>query len=165
MYNPGTMTLPTLTLPTQADSLDFTLIAKNVVGHRQEIETIFGKKQLIYADWIASGRLYEPIEKLMTEHFGPWVGNTHSESSYVGEVMTTAYKMAHRIIKDHVHADGGDVIICCGSGMTGAVSKLQRILGLHIPDRAKAFYHQPANERPVVFITHMEHHSNQTSWL
>ena len=23
----------------------------------------------------------------------------------------------------------------------------------------------PESERPIVFVTHMEHHSNQTSWL
>jgi len=79
--------------------------------------------------------------------------------------MTYAYKQAHQIIKDHVHAGPDDVIIMTGSGMTGAVSKLQRILGLHLPEKAKANYHQPESERPVVFITHMEHHSNQTSWL
>jgi selenocysteine lyase/cysteine desulfurase len=120
---------------------------------------------LLYADWIASGRLYEPIERLLKEKFGPLVGNTHSESSLTGEAMTLAYKMAHQIIKNHVNASDDDIIITQGSGMTGAVSKLQRILGLHIPEKAKPYYRQPESEKPVIFLTHMEHHSNQTSWL
>lgn len=143
----------------------FTEIAKRVIGHDLVIENTFGRKSLIYADWIASGRLYEPIEQLMSTYFGPLVGNTHSESSLTGEAMTMAYNMAHDIIKNHVNANTGDVFIATGSGMTSAIAKLQRILGLHIPEKAKQFFVQPSSERPVVFITHMEHHSNHTSWL
>jgi selenocysteine lyase/cysteine desulfurase len=29
----------------------------------------------------------------------------------------------------------------------------------------KDFINVPADKKPVVFISHMEHHSNQTSWL
>ncbi|MHB1198586.1 MAG: aminotransferase class V-fold PLP-dependent enzyme [Polaromonas sp.] len=143
----------------------FSRFAEKVIGHDLVIENSFGARTLIYADWIASGRLYAPIERLMTDHFGPLVGNTHSESSYTGEAMTLAYKMAHEIIKKHVNANADDVFLPTGSGMTAAISKLQRILGLHIPEKAKQFYNPPASERPVVFLTHMEHHSNQTSWL
>jgi len=148
-----------------AEGKSFDQVAEKVIGHNLIIDTPFGKKRMIYADWIASGRMYEPIERLLTDYFGPMVGNTHSESSLTGEIMTNAYKMAHQIIKKHVNASEEDVIICTGSGMTGAIAKLHRILGLHIPEKAKLYYHQPEDERPVVFITHMEHHSNQTSWL
>jgi selenocysteine lyase/cysteine desulfurase len=153
------------TTTTTALETFFQEIASQIIGHDYEFEGPSGKRKLLYADWIASGRLYKPIEDLLIDQFGPLVGNTHSESSLTGEAMTLAYKMAHQIIKQHVHANENDVIITQGSGMTGAIAKLQRILGLHIPERAKAFYHQPTTERPVVFLTHMEHHSNQTSWL
>ena len=143
----------------------FQEIANNIIGHDYSFESPSGKKKLLYADWIASGRLYAPIEELLSNHFGPLVGNTHSESSHSGEAMTTAYKMAQQIIKKHVNANDQDVIITQGSGMTSAIAKLQRILALHIPEKAKPFYSQPISERPVVFLTHMEHHSNQTSWL
>ena len=159
--------MPVNTLET-AESLKsglFDKVAKQVIGDDLVIMTPFGKKKVIYADWIASGRLYRPIEELMVDHFGPLVGNTHSEASFVGESMTRAYKMAHQLIKKHVNAGPEDVIISCGSGMTAAVSKLQRMLGLHVPERAKPYYNLPESERPVVFLTHMEHHSNQTSWL
>jgi selenocysteine lyase/cysteine desulfurase len=155
---------PVVTLQKDTASY-FQQFAKHIIGHDYVIDGPGGKKKLIYADWIASGRLYEPIEKRLTYEFGPLLGNTHSESSLTGEVMTHAYKQAHLIVKKHVNANQDDVIITQGSGMTGAIAKLQRILGLHIPERAKPFYKQPAVERPVVFLTHMEHHSNQTSWL
>jgi len=155
---------PEIAQPTIADK-SFTDIANKVIGHNIVVDCGFGKKKLLYADWIASGRLYEPIERLLSDYYGPLVGNTHSESSLTGEAMTIAYKKAYGIIKKHVNANEEDVFLATGNGMTGAIAKLQRILGLHIPEKAKQHYNQPADERPVVFLTHMEHHSNQTSWL
>jgi selenocysteine lyase/cysteine desulfurase len=153
------------TMNTLTETASFTDIAHRIIGHDYSFNGPFGQKKLIYADWIASGRLYEPIEQLLSHQFGPLVGNTHSESSMTGEAMTLAYKMAHDVIKKHVNANDQDAIITQGSGMTGALAKLQRILGFHIPEQAKKYYSLPASERPVIFLTHMEHHSNQTSWL
>lgn len=138
---------------------------ENTVGYNQTFTTPYGEKRIIYADWIASGRLYAPIEKKLTGLFGPFVGNTHSESSVTGTTMTHSYHFAHKIIKDHVNAGKDDVIITAGSGMTGVVNKFQRILGLRIPEQIQKFVKLPEEQKPVVFITHMEHHSNQTSWL
>lgn len=137
----------------------------NIVGINQFFDGPYGRKKIIYADWIASGRLYEPIEKILKERFGPFVGNTHSESSITGTSMTKAYKEAKRIIKKHVNADHNDVLIFSGYGMTSAVNKFQRLLGLRIPEQLQKYVHIPKEEKPVVFLTHMEHHSNQTSWL
>jgi selenocysteine lyase/cysteine desulfurase len=39
------------------------------------------------------------------------------------------------------------------------------MLGLRIPEQVLPFCHLPPELRPVVFVTHMEHHSNQTSWI
>lgn len=158
-------TSPLSTLQDYTGETVFEDIAAKIIGNDLILENTFGRNRLIYADWIASGRLYEPIEQLMSAYFGPLVGNTHSESSLTGQAMTAAYKMAYSIIKKHVHAGNDDILIPTGSGMTSAVCKLQRLLGLHIPEKAKPFYMQPSTERPVVFLTHMEHHSNQTSWL
>lgn len=137
----------------------------NIVGYNKTFFTPYGEKKIIYADWIASGRLYEPIEKKIFETFGPLVGNTHSESSFTGTSMTISYHHAHKLIKDHVNANADDVIITAGSGMTGVVNKFQRILGLKIPEQLKQFLKLPDELKPVVFTTHMEHHSNQTSWI
>jgi selenocysteine lyase/cysteine desulfurase len=138
---------------------------KNTVGWDAKIHTPYGEKPLIYADWIASGRLYRPIEEAIINKIGPYVANTHSESSDTGMIMTNIYKLSHKIIKKHVNAGEDDIIITEGSGMTYVINKLQRIMGLRIPEQAEKFYFQPPGQRPVVFITHMEHHSNHTSWL
>jgi selenocysteine lyase/cysteine desulfurase len=120
---------------------------------------------MIYADWIASGRLYQPIERKMAEVVGPYVGNTHSESSETGVMMTKAYHYAQKLIKQHVNAGKEDVIITTGSGMTSAIVKFQRILGLKVCGRTPAPGCLTGKQRPVVFVSHMEHHSNHTSWF
>ncbi|OYT14372.1 MAG: selenocysteine lyase [Bacteroidetes bacterium 4572_114] len=138
---------------------------KNIIGIDQTFVSPFGEKKILYADWIASGRLYGPIEEKISYKFGPFVGNTHTETSETGTLMTKAYHLAQKKIKEHVNAGPNDVIITAGSGMTSVVNKFQRILGfkaMQKMDDADCF---PPEERPVVFITHMEHHSNHTSWL
>ena len=142
----------------------FTRFRNNIIGIDDSYDTPYGRKKIVYADWIASGRLYAPIEKTLLEKFGPFVANTHSEASETGTRMTRAYQLAHHIIKDHVHAGPGDVIITAGSGMTTVVNKLQRILGLKGCGKLRSNDCIHSDQKPVVFITHMEHHSNHTSW-
>ncbi len=137
----------------------------NVIGINHSFTSPYGEKKLVYADWVASGRLYNKIEEKISETFGPFVGNTHSESSITGNLMTSSYHKAQKIIKNHVNAGPNDIIISAGFGMTAVVNKLQRILGLKIPEQYRNCIDVSGNKRPIVFITHMEHHSNQTSWL
>lgn len=142
--------------------MNFDEIRKNIVGLGQSFDTPFGTYELLYADWIASGRLYGPIEEAITDRFGPWVANTHSYSNKSGSLMTTAYDQAKQIIRDHVNAAENDMLVLTGSGMTGGVIRLQQILGLCLPHNGLPV---SEDERPIVFITHMEHHSHHVSWM
>jgi selenocysteine lyase/cysteine desulfurase len=142
----------------------FSKFRKHIIGADATYDTPIGKQKLIYADWIASGRLYRLIEEKIQHIIGPYVGNTHSESSETGTLMTKAYQLAQKIIKDHVNAAKYDVIITSGSGMTYVINKLQRILGLRTCGKLTHNKCIQEEERPVIFITHMEHHSNHTSW-
>jgi selenocysteine lyase/cysteine desulfurase len=143
----------------------FQQFRKNIVGINQTFQSPFGEKEIIYTDWTASGRLYRPIEEKMLHDFGPFIANTHTETSFTGSAMTMAYHKARNIIKKHVNASENDVLITEGSGMTGVVNKFQRILGLKVSENLKEYTNIPDILKPIVFITHMEHHSNQTSWL
>ncbi|MGB4124232.1 MAG: aminotransferase class V-fold PLP-dependent enzyme [Bacteroidales bacterium] len=138
---------------------------ENIIGIDQTFISPFGQQKIVYGDWIASGRLYRTIEDKMINTFGPFVGNTHTETSETGTLMTNAYHLAHKKIKEHVNAGPGDVIITAGSGMTTVINKLQRILGFRTFKKNDVLTSLPEEERPVVFITHMEHHSNHTSWF
>ncbi|MCB0433161.1 MAG: aminotransferase class V-fold PLP-dependent enzyme [Mangrovimonas sp.] len=143
----------------------FSKFRKNIVGVDQEFISPYGKKKIVYADWTASGRLYRPIENKLSKEIGPFVANTHTETSITGATMTKAYHEARKIIKEHVNATSDDVLITVGTGMTGAINKFQRILGIKLNESLKAHTRIPDRNRPVVFVSHMEHHSNQTSWL
>lgn len=154
----------TTTLPTELEQY-FQQFRNNIIGIDQEFISPFGMKKIIYTDWTASGRLYRPIEEKMMNDFGCFVANTHTETTATGTVMTLAYHHARHIIKHHVNASADDVLITDGTGMTGVVNKFQRILGLKVPENLKQHTNVPQEDKPIVFISHMEHHSNQTSWL
>lgn|SRR5690554_1499324 len=138
---------------------------EQIIGLNQTFQSPYGKKDMLYADWTASGRLYRPIEEKFLNQIGPFVANTHTETSTSGAVMTKAYHEAKQLIKTHVNANSNDVLISVGTGMTGAINKFQRILGLKVPEAVKPYTNMPTELKPVIFISHMEHHSNQTSWL
>jgi YD repeat-containing protein len=123
--------IPTAT----ATSLEeyFSKFRENIIGIDQTFSSPFGQRQIVYTDWTASGRLYRPIEEKMINDFGPFVANTHTETTVSGTAMTMAYHQARHIIKHHVNASPEDVLITDGSGMTGVVNKFQRILGLRVP--------------------------------
>ena len=141
----------------------FSEFRENIIGREQFFTSPFGEKKIIYADWTASGRIYGPIEDKLRDEVFPFVANTHTETSTTGATMSLAFHEAMQIIKNHVGANENDILISAGAGMTMLVSKFQRILGLKIHEKYQD--NIKIENRPIVFVTHMEHHSNQTSWI
>lgn len=144
---------------------------ENTIGRGQMFCFPSGEKEIIYADWTASARGYRPIEDCLQNEVIPFFANTHTQTTITGTLMTKAYEEAKVIIKEHVHANENDVLIFCGSGMTSAVNKLQRLLGMRVSERSLSYTRNRKSPeidetlRPVVFVTSMEHHSNHVSWL
>jgi selenocysteine lyase/cysteine desulfurase len=146
--------------------MHFDHFRRNIIGINQSIRTPYHDSiPLLYADWTASGRLYSEIETAFIERIYPLVANTHTDTTDTGMAMTYAYHKAQAIIKAHVGAGKNDILISSDSGMTGVVNKFQRILGLKLHERFKDSFQMKEEDRPVVFVSHMEHHSNQTSWV
>jgi len=154
----------------------FSSFRNNIIGIDANFQSPYGNQRIVYADWIASGRMYAPLEKKLCDTVAPLLGNTHSESSETGISMTKAYHLAQQIIKWHVNASEEDILLTTGTGMTGAITKLQRLLGFKIPEQIRQYCEFVSTEkpycrsisernRPIIFITHLEHHSNHTSWL
>lgn len=137
---------------------------RQIAGINRQFRSPYGWKGIRYADWAASGRIYLPIERKLLEEYAPLAANTHTESTATGAAMTEAYHQARQKIKEHVHAGSEDILLFCGNGMTAAVNKLQRLMGLRRPDVRQLRSKLTPEERPMVFVTHMEHHSNQLSW-
>jgi selenocysteine lyase/cysteine desulfurase len=143
----------------------FSQYRKHIIGVEDSIQVRGKDLPLVYADWIASGRMYRPLEELINDKISPFVANTHTETTFTGTAMTLAYNQSKKIIKQHVNAHEQDILIASNSGMTGVVNKFQRILGLKLHESFSGKVKISAEERPIVFVTHMEHHSNQTSWI
>ena len=141
----------------------FDRFRKNIIGIDEYFSGPYGRKKIIYSDWTASGRLYQKIEDVLQNQIFPFVANTHTGTNTTGATTNFAFEKALEIIKDEVNANENDIIISAGAGMTMLVSKFQRILGLKVHEKFKSKL--KIRERPIVFVTHMEHHSNQTSWI
>ncbi len=152
---------------TETDCLQsyFSTFRNKIVGIDAYVSTPYGKKPLIYTDWTASGRLYMPIERKLSDEFGPLLANTHTETSFTGQIMTNAYHRAQRKIKEHLLVGDDFVIFQAGYGMTGAVNKLQRILGWKVHEKYRKAVRNSIDKIPVVFVSRLEHHSNHISWL
>jgi len=143
-------------------------IRESVIGERQLIQTSFGKKPLVYADYTASGRSLSFIEEFISQQVLPFYANTHTETSYSG-AQTTAYReQARDSIRSAVNGGEDDQIIFTGAGATAAVNKLIDILNLRLPaelsDRYRLMDQIDPESRPVVFIGPYEHHSNEIPW-
>ncbi len=146
---------------------EFADIRKNIIGHDAVICGPFGPRRLMYADYVASGRSYGPIEDVIRNSVLPLYANTHTESSVTGRQSTAYREQARSIIGKSLHVSEEDAILFCGAGCTGAIDKLIGILRLKLPQGMSRYGIDTkikAANRPVVFIGPYEHHSNDVQW-
>jgi len=146
------------------------IIRTNVIGRRCIMSTPFGKREVVYADYTASGRSLRFIEEFMDKVVSPTYGNTHTEASMTGAQTTRLREEAREIIHNATRAPKDEYsVLFTGTGATGAIGKLMSVLGIGIPEYLEKKYEIsdkliPVNQRPVVFISHFEHHSNELPW-
>jgi len=160
--------------------LDFDFLRSEVVGADAAVSTPFGERLMVYADYTASGRCLGLVEKYI-QNLQRTYANTHTEDDISGRSMTQLLEQAERAIKESVNAGPCGRIICVGTGATGAIDKLQQIVGVALPpatrqsltammeDSLGTEAHSKFNDhlkqhQPVVFVGPYEHHSNEISW-
>jgi selenocysteine lyase/cysteine desulfurase len=151
-----------------------------VIGMDAEIETPFGRRLLVYCDYTASGRSVLFIERYIQRLLQQYA-NTHTEDDVTGRGTSQLLEQAEAMIKRAVNAGPHGRIVACGTGATGAIDRLQQILGTAIApatrerlagEVAACFGTEPAEQfqqhlqgrQPVVFVGPYEHHSNEVSW-
>nr|WP_010130836.1 aminotransferase class V-fold PLP-dependent enzyme [Microbulbifer agarilyticus] len=142
-------------------------IRDNVIGERMPMQTPFGERPLIYADYTASGRALQFVEEAIRNRVLPWYANTHTETSATGRQTMAFREQARSAIRKSVNASDEHAIIFCGAGATAAVNRMVDCLGLR-KDRYGSIGGTsgaiPDSARPVVFIGPYEHHSNDLPW-
>ena len=127
-------------------------IRSAVIGDDVVLDGPFGPRRLVYADDTASGRSLGFIEDAIRERVLPLYANTHTEASATGRQTTLLREDARGVIHRAVGGGVDDVVVFCGSGATGAIDRLVRMLRLE------------AASEPVVFVGPFEHHSNELPW-
>ncbi len=127
-------------------------VRKSVIGDGAVLDGPFGRRRMVYADYTASGRALRFVEDFIRDRVLPIYANTHTDASATGRQTTSLREEARATIHRAVHGGREDGVVFCGSGTTGAIDKLIRVL---------APRHR---ERPVVFIGPYEHHSNELPW-
>ncbi len=157
---------------------DLESIRGHILGRDLLIPTPFGDRHLLYADFTASGRGLLFIEKIMLELQKSYA-NTHTEDDYTGKFTTRLLHTAEEKIKHMVNAGPDGKIISIGSGTTGALKKLQEIIGVSMPPVTRERYEEAIRKasenpsdvfkeldrcKPVVFIGPYEHHTNELMW-
>jgi selenocysteine lyase/cysteine desulfurase len=161
-------------------SLNFDFLRSQIVGADAAVTTPFGERLMVYADYTASGRCLAMIEKYI-QNLQRIYANTHTEDDISGRSMTRLLEAAEHAIKHSVNAGPDGRIICVGTGATGAIDKLQQIIGVALPPATRqnltrmmeealgaeahaAFSEHLQKQQPVVFVGPYEHHSNEISW-
>ncbi|MFK5980498.1 MAG: aminotransferase class V-fold PLP-dependent enzyme [Rhizobiaceae bacterium] len=130
-------------------------LSAGLIGERIPIHGPFGEKELIYADYTASGRALRQIEEFILSEVLPYYANSHTEASYCGAFITGLREQARELIADQVNADDDCTVIFTGSGATSAINRLVALSG--IADIS-------GDETPVVLVGPYEHHSNILPW-
>ena len=149
--------------------LDPAYLRQQIVGVDSTFETPFGERLMVYCDYTASGRCLRFVESYL-QSLQRVYANTHTEDDITGRSMSQLLHEAEEAIKRSVNAGPEGRIIACGTGATGAIDKLQQIIGVTLAPatrknlRDSLDVEKLSKTQPVVFIGPYEHHSNEISW-
>ncbi|MEQ1934500.1 MAG: aminotransferase class V-fold PLP-dependent enzyme [Fimbriimonadaceae bacterium] len=129
-------------------------MADDLIGNDAEIIGPFGRKRLIYADYVASGRSLKSVERFILEEVLPLYANSHTEASYCGGFMTGLRQASRRVIAESCGADEGYAVVFTGAGATAGLNRLVNLFGVS----------NCTGVRPRVIMGPYEHHSNILPW-
>ncbi len=152
--------------------IDFGWLRSEILGHGVRFRGPFGERLLLYADYTASGRSLRFLERYLMA-IEERYANTHTEDDETGRTTSRMLEHAEREIKRMVNGNADTCIVAAGTGATGAIKRLQEILGIYLPpatrERLESLPGVGCLEArkahlPLVLVGPYEHHSNEISW-
>jgi selenocysteine lyase/cysteine desulfurase len=133
-----------------------TFLGDDLVGKTATIDGPYGHKDLVYADYVASGRALRCVENFILDEVLPYYANSHTEASYCGGFMTRMRREARALIAGFCGAGDEHAVIFTGSGATAGINRLVKLFG--VTDAVAA------GRKVRVVIGPYEHHSNILPW-
>jgi selenocysteine lyase/cysteine desulfurase len=131
-------------------------LRSGLIGKTATIEGPYGVKQLVYADYVASGRALLQIERFILEEVLPYYANSHTEASYCGGFMTRLRREARAVIAECCGASNEHAVIFAGAGATAGLNRLVKLLGVE--------QSLSAGLKVRIIVGPYEHHSNILPW-
>ena len=116
--------------------LDLRDLRRQIVGVDALFQTPFGERLMLYADYTASGRSLRFVEDYLRRLLRLYA-NSHTEDDISGRVTTELLHQAEERIKQAVNAGPDGRIIACGSGATGAIDRMQQLVGVKLPPASR----------------------------
>lgn len=131
-------------------------LRNGLIGEGISFDGPFGPRELVYADYVASGRAVKHVEAFVLEEVLPFYANSHTEASHVGSLMTGLREAARSEIARLCGATADYATVFTGSGATAGLNRLVHLLGASDPSAG--------GHPPLVILGPYEHHSNILPW-
>ena len=132
------------------ESLSINNIADQIVGIDKKVPILNGDKvPYIYLDNAASTPTLKPVLKSLNDFMG-WYSNIHRGTGFKSQISTHFFELAREIVATYFNINLKDHLVIFGKNGTEAINKLA--------------HRVPLAEDSVIFVTKMEHHSNDLPW-
>lgn len=125
-------------------------IDDNILGKNNAFLGPFGRRKVVFCDYVASGRSLQFIEEYILREVLPCFGNTWATAN-ITSIQTSLFRQeARELIKNAVNATEEDAVVFTDNGCEGAIHKIIDTLDLIEP--------------PIIFTGHNEDHNHLKLW-
>lgn len=140
--------------------MTYKLIKNDMFVSYNEVDTIdllykpskINNKNIIYADYIASGQPSPFVENYLINEIYPYYANTHS-NAHNGIYMKKLINETKQYIKSTLNLSDSYYILFTGNGTTGAINHLVNLI------------EYSKYNKVIIYLSLYEHYSNHLPWV